>query len=108
MPTAVGSPSACVSWALKPATCRIAAHLLLNVTSAVNYHPKSLLRYRDEDRALYEVEELSRRAQVSRAFLRLCISLGCPASEGKLSQSIMLEWLFNHYEQVRTAAGLKP
>lgn len=86
----------------------IAAHLLLNAVLAVNNHPKSLLRYRDEDRELYEVEELSRRAQVSRAFIRLCVTLGCPTSGGKLSQSMMLEWLFNHYEQVREAAGLKP
>ena len=81
---------------------------MLNAGLAVKNHPDSLLRYRDEDRVLYEVEELSRRAQVSRSFIRLCIAVGCPTSEGKLSQSMLLEWLFNHYEQVREAAGLKP
>jgi hypothetical protein len=74
----------------------------------VKYHPKSLLRYRDEDCDLYDVEELSRRAQVSRSFIRLCIDLGCPTAGPKLSQSMLLEWLFLHYEKVRAAAGLKP
>lgn len=71
-------------------------------------HPDSLLRYRDEDRDLYDVESLSQRAQVSRSFIRLCITLGCPTVDGKLSQSMLLEWLFNHYAQVRAASALKP
>jgi hypothetical protein len=74
----------------------------------VKYHPKSLLRYRDEDCEMFDVEELSRRAQVSRSFIRLCIDVGCPTTGPKLSQSMLLEWLFLHYEKVRVAAGLKP
>ncbi len=40
--------------------------------------------------------------------VRLCVDLGCPTTDGKLSQSTLLEWLFQHYEDVRIAAGLKP
>lgn len=74
----------------------------------MSHHPNSLLRYRDEDRELLSIEDLSKRAQISRAMVRLCVDLGCPTSEGKLSQSMLLEWLFQRYEDVRTAAGLKP
>lgn len=72
-------------------------------------HPDNLLHYRDEDRELFSIEELSSYAQVSCAFVRLCISLGCPTrEEGKLSQSMLLEWIFKHYEQLREATGMKP
>ncbi|RYD70159.1 MAG: hypothetical protein EOP84_27175 [Verrucomicrobiaceae bacterium] len=71
-------------------------------------HPDTLLHYRDEDRELFSVEDLSTYAQVSRAFVRLCVALGCPTSEGQLSQSMLLEWLFKHYEQVRETTGMKP
>ena len=74
----------------------------------MNHHPNSLLRYRDEDRELLPIEELSKRAQISCAMVRLCVTLGCPTSEGKLSQSMLLEWLFQHYEHVRAASGLRP
>lgn len=45
--------------------------------------------------------------QVSRAFLRLCVTEGCPQTGGELSAAQFLRWLFDHYEKVRTAGGLK-
>lgn len=74
----------------------------------MNNHPNSLIRYRDEDRELFSIEELSKRSQVSRGFVRLCIALGCPTSDEKLSQSMLLDWLFQNYERVREEAGMKP
>ncbi len=71
-------------------------------------HPDPLLQYRDEDRELFSIEELSVYAQISRSLVRLCISLGCPTRDGKLSQSMLLEWLFRNHEKVREAAGLRP
>ena len=85
-----------------------AAHLVLSSSTVVNFQTNPLLRYRDEDRQLFDVDELSSRAQVSRAFIRLCVSLGCPTCKGKLSQAMLLEWSFHNYERIRGAAGLKP
>lgn len=68
--------------------------------------PFTHLRFRDEDRALLDVDQLSLHARVSRAFIRLCIEQGCPTQEGRLSQAMLLEWLFEHYEAVRVRAGL--
>ena len=65
-----------------------------------------ILRFRDEDRELFPVPELSRRARVSQAFVRHCIDLGCPAREQRLSQEILLNWLVNNYPRVREGAGL--
>ncbi len=69
--------------------------------------PFSPLQYRAEDRVLLDVPELSRHARVSLAFIRLCLARGCPAIEGRLSQAMLLEWLFQNYESVRTGAGLR-
>lgn len=68
--------------------------------------PAPSLRYRDEDRALMQIEALSVYARVSQAFIRLSISLGCPTDDARLSQVMLLEWLFQNYEAVRTHAGL--
>jgi hypothetical protein len=65
-----------------------------------------LLRFRDEDRELFSVPELSCRARVSQGFIRHCIELGCPAPEQRLSQEILLNWLVGNYAQVRVWAGL--
>ncbi len=69
-------------------------------------HPDHLLHFRDEDRELFPIPELSRRARVSQAFVRHCIDLGCPAPEHRLSQEILLNWLVIHYPLVRERAGL--
>lgn len=71
-------------------------------------HPSATIRYRDEDRELFDVERLSGHAQISRAFIRLCISLGCPTHSAQLSQAMLLDWLFEHYSKVRRGAGLAP
>lgn len=70
--------------------------------------PYTPLRFRDEDRVLLPVEELSLHARVSRAFIRLCIEQGCPTQNERLSQAMLLEWLFESYDFVRARAGLAP
>lgn len=65
-----------------------------------------ILRFRDEDRELFPIPELSRRARVSQGFVRHCIDLGCPAPEQRLSQEILLNWLVMNYTRVRAGAGL--
>ena len=54
------------------------------------------------------VDQLSGYARVSRAFIRLCMDAGCPTQESRLSQKMLLEWLFENYSRVRRRAGLKP
>jgi hypothetical protein len=72
-------------------------------------HPNHTLpRYRDEDHHLLDLDQLSKQARVSRAFLRLCLATGCPSESGRLSQAMLLDWLFENYEAVRAAAGLAP
>jgi hypothetical protein len=66
------------------------------------------LRYREEDRALLTVDQLSEHARVSRAFIRLCICLGCPTEKNLLSQAMLLDWLFENFEAVRRRCGLEP
>lgn len=68
--------------------------------------PANHLRYRDEDRRLVPLPELSLRARISLAFIRLCIDCGCPTEQGLLSQAMLLDWLFDHYAEVRHASGL--
>jgi hypothetical protein len=46
--------------------------------------------------------------RVSRAFLRLCETLGCSIPQGGTSAGRVLLWLFDHYEAVRVAAGFAP
>lgn len=70
------------------------------------HHPSGLLRYQAEDRSLRNVEDLSRHGRISRAFIRLCLTLGCPAVNGELSLAMLLDWLFENYATVRVAAGL--
>ncbi len=70
-------------------------------------HPFIPLRYREEDRALLTVDQLSEHARVSRAFIRLCICLGCPTKGDLLSQAMLLDWLFENYEAVRRRSGLE-
>ncbi|MDB6150799.1 MAG: hypothetical protein JWQ44_2247 [Chthoniobacter sp.] len=59
------------------------------------------------DHELRSVEELSRYACVSRAFIRLCIMSGCPTSAARLSQAALIEWLGRNYPKVRALAGLR-
>lgn len=65
------------------------------------------LRYREEDHVLLDVDQLSVHARVSRAFVRLCITLGCPTVETRISQAMLLDWMFENYDAVRRASGLK-
>ena len=60
-----------------------------------------------KDRRLLDVEAVSRELCVSRAFVRLCLASGYPASGGLLSPAGVLEWLFENYNRVRVAAGFR-
>jgi len=68
--------------------------------------PFTPLRFRDEDHALLDVDQLSHHARVSRAFIRLCVETGCPTLDGRLSQAMLLEWLFDNYDSLRDRAGM--
>lgn len=70
--------------------------------------PANHLRYREEDLRLVSISELSVRARISQAFVRLCIDCGCATERGMLSQAMLLDWLFDHYADVRRASGLSP
>ncbi|HEV7403927.1 MAG TPA: hypothetical protein VGO11_13400 [Chthoniobacteraceae bacterium] len=70
--------------------------------------PANHLRYREEDLRLVSLAELSVRARISLAFIRLCIDCGCATEGGLLSQAGLLDWLFDHYPKVRLASGLVP
>jgi hypothetical protein len=72
----------------------------------VMHYPTGLLRYQAEDRSIRNVEDLSRHGRISRAFIRLCLSLGCPSVGGDLSLAMLLDWLFENYTAVRIASGL--
>jgi hypothetical protein len=64
------------------------------------------LPFTHRDLELLSVEAVSGQLRVSRAFVRLCIRVGCPTRKGKLSAAELLTWLFTHYAQVRKVAGL--
>jgi hypothetical protein len=70
--------------------------------------PAHPLRYREEDLRLVSVAELSVRARISQAFVRLCVDCGCATKGGLLSQAMLLDWLFDHYADVRHVSGLAP
>jgi hypothetical protein len=70
--------------------------------------PANQLRYREEDLRLVSLSELSVRARISQAFVRLCVSCGCATEQGLLSQARLLDWLFDNYADVRHASGLVP
>jgi hypothetical protein len=70
--------------------------------------PANYLRYRAEDLRLVSLAELSIRARISQAFIRLCLDCGCATEQGLLSQAMLLDWLFDHYADVRHASGLLP
>src|SRR4051794_36635476 len=70
--------------------------------------PAHQLRYREEDLRLVSLAELSVRARISQAFVRLCVDCGCATEQGLLSQAMLLDWLFDHYADVRHVSGLAP
>lgn len=59
-----------------------------------------------KDRRLQSIEGVATELATSRAFVRLCLATGCPSHENFLSAAALLEWLFDHYGAVRSAAGL--
>jgi hypothetical protein len=65
-----------------------------------------ILEFGDDDLQLLEVEPLSEQMRVSRAFVRLCLDAGCPTRHGKASAAEVINWLFEHYAEVRSLAGL--
>lgn len=65
------------------------------------------IQFSAKDLEQLTIEDLALRMRVSRAFIRLCVSSGCPTRDEKLSAAALLVWLFDHYEQVRTAGHLK-
>lgn len=68
---------------------------------------KSPLHYHSDGQVAFGVDELSRHARLSRAFIRLCIQMGCPTAEGQLSEAALINWLTASYAKVRAAAGLR-
>ena len=68
----------------------------------------SPLRYSAEDHRFRTVDDLSRHARLSCAFIRICIDAGCPLYGGRLTHAILLNWLTRHYTAVRVLAGLRP
>ena len=69
-------------------------------------HSPSSLDFGADDHEFRNVEELGQHAQLSRAFIQLCIDLGCPVFGGRLTHAMLLDWLAEHYEPVRELAGL--
>lgn len=82
-----------------------AARELLSQPQAMKDRPRAPL-HRAEDHLLLSPDKLSRFAQLSHAFIRVCIDAGCPLDEGRLSQAQLLNWLSDHYTGVRALAGL--
>jgi hypothetical protein len=66
----------------------------------------SPLPFHDDDLKLLSVEAVSTQVRASRAFVRLCLTAGCPTRAGKLSAAELLNWLFENYNDVRELAGL--
>jgi hypothetical protein len=65
------------------------------------------LRYTSDDHVYRNVDDLSRHARLSRAFIRLCIDAGCPRHETRLTHAMLLDWLSANYVEVRALAGLR-
>ncbi len=70
--------------------------------------PPTCIQLGPEDYLPLPVEQLCHQAQVSRAFIRLCLENGCPAPGGKLSHARLMDWLRYNYPQIRSASGLAP
>lgn len=66
------------------------------------------LHFTPNDFTVRPLDDLAKQMRVSRAFLELCVVAGCPLIQGELGPGQLLAWLFNHYEDVRSVAGLKP
>ena len=66
------------------------------------------LPFHHKDLHLLSVEQVGRQLRASHAFIRLCLELGCPTRNGKLSAAGLLEWLFENYEALRYLSGLEP
>ncbi|HEX8313151.1 MAG TPA: hypothetical protein VF614_17635 [Chthoniobacteraceae bacterium] len=62
--------------------------------------------HRAEDHIPLTPDELSRFAQLSRAFVQVCLDAGCELTDGKISQAMLLNWLAENYVAVRKLAGL--
>jgi hypothetical protein len=72
------------------------------------FEPTTSIPFEGDDLELLTVEAISIQLRASRAFVRLCISCGCPTRCGRLSAAELLHWLFDHYAEVRALSGLKP
>ena len=68
--------------------------------------PPTCIQLGPEDYLPLPVDQLCHQAQVSLAFIRLCLENGCPAPGGKLSHARLMDWLRYNYPQVRAACGL--
>jgi hypothetical protein len=66
------------------------------------------LPFSAEDMTVFPLADLASKMRVSRAFVQLCVVAGCPWTESGTSAARLLVWLFDHYEEVRALAGLKP
>jgi hypothetical protein len=72
------------------------------------FESTSPIPFERDDLELLTVEAVSLQLRVSRAFVRLCLSAGCPMRGSRLSAAELLHWLFEHYGEVRALAGFKP
>ena len=45
---------------------------------------------------------------MSRAFVHLALTNGCPSSEGAISEASFFGWMEENYEKIRFLAGLRP
>lgn len=66
------------------------------------------LRLSPGDLRVLPLDRLAREIRVSRAFLALCRTAGCPMEGDAAAAGQVLVWLFERYEDVRAVAGLKP
>jgi hypothetical protein len=66
------------------------------------------LNFSTQDLCVRDLDELASQMRVSRAFIRVCVVAGCPHVQERLSAAELLRWLFDHFEEVRAVAGLRP
>ncbi|HEX8309819.1 MAG TPA: hypothetical protein VF614_00785 [Chthoniobacteraceae bacterium] len=65
------------------------------------------LPFADRDLQLFPPEDVALQLRVSRAFVRLCLSAGCPTRGHRLSAAELLHWLFENYDKVRLLCGFR-
>jgi hypothetical protein len=59
----------------------------------------------EDDHISLSAEDFAKRFGVSCAFVRLAIQNGCPTHCGLVSRAGLFEWMEDHHERIRAAAG---